>query len=375
MTRHALDIYEGKTVLVTGNSGFKGSWLSIWLVELGAKVVGYSIGPPTEPSMFDATDLTNKYVNIIGDVRDEKHLLSTFETHQPDFVFHLAAQPIVRRSYKEPRLTYETNVMGTVNLLEAARKTESAKVVIVVTSDKCYQNKESIYGCREIDPMGGDDPYSSSKGCAELVVSAYRASFFDRTNGSMKVALASVRAGNVVGGGDWGQARLVPDCVRALSAEREVVIRNPTSIRPWQYVLEPLGGYLLLGTKMLENIEKYAGAWNFGPSENDAISVEEIVKKIIGYWGNGQYKLESAPNGPHEARSLRLDCSKALTMIGWKPAYTINEALMETVAWYKQFYEKRVTGDLYDYTFKQIMKYMARSGFHADFLKASGRYK
>jgi CDP-glucose 4,6-dehydratase len=371
MTGHALDIYEGKKVLITGNSGFKGSWLSIWLVELGAKVVGYSLGPPTEPSMFDATDLTNKYVNIIGDVRDEKHLLSTFEAHQPDFVFHLAAQPIVRRSYKEPRLTYETNVMGTVNLLEAIRKTESARVVIVVTSDKCYQNKESIYGCREIDPMGGDDPYSSSKGCAELVVSAYRASFFDRENGSKKVALASVRAGNVVGGGDWGQDRLVPDCIRALSAGNEIVIRNPASVRPWQYVLEPLGGYLLLGTKMLENIEKYAGAWNFGPSENDAISVEEIVKKIIAYWGNGQYKLESASNEPHEARSLKLDCSKARTVICWKPAYTVNEALMETVAWYKEFYEKRVTGDLYDYTVKQIMEYMAKSGFHADFLKAS----
>jgi CDP-glucose 4,6-dehydratase len=371
MTGHALDIYEGKTVLVTGSSGFKGSWLSIWLVELGAKVVGYSLGPPTEPSMFDATDLTNKYVNIIGDVRDEKHLLSTFEAHQPDFVFHLAAQPIVRRSYKEPRLTYETNVMGTVNLLEAVRKTESARVVIVVTSDKCYQNKESIYGCREIDPMGGDDPYSSSKGCVELVVSAYRASFFDCKNGSKKVALASVRAGNVVGGGDWGQDRLVPDCIRALSGGNEIVIRNPASVRPWQYVLEPLGGYLLLGTKMLENIEKYAGAWNFGPSENDAISVEEIVKKIIVYWGNGQYRLESAPNEPHEARSLRLDCSKARAMIGWEPAYTINEALMETVAWYTKFYEKRVTGDLYDYTVKQIMKYMAKSGFRADFLKAS----
>jgi CDP-glucose 4,6-dehydratase len=219
--------------------------------------------------------------------------------------------------------------------------------------------------------MGGYDPYSSSKGCAELVVSAYRNSFFSSKSGSGKVALASVRAGNVIGGGDWGEDRLVPDCVRALSAEREVVIRNPTSVRPWQYVLEPLGGYLLLGRKMLENNEKYADAWNFGPSENDAISVEEIVKKIIGYWGNGQYKLEPAPNEPHEARSLRLDCSKARTMIGWKPAYTINEALMETVAWYKEFYEKRVTGDLYDYTVKQIMKYMAKSGFHADFLKAS----
>lgn len=369
MTGHALDIYEGKTVLITGNSGFKGSWLSIWLVELGAKVIGYSLGPPTEPSMFDAAGLKNKYVNISGDVRDEKHLLSTFEAHQPDFVFHLAAQPIVRRSYKEPRLTYETNVMGTVNLLEAVRKTECARVAIVITSDKCYENKESTCGYKESDPMGGSDPYSSSKGCAELVVSAYRNSFFSFKSGSGKVALASVRAGNVIGGGDWAEDRLVPDCVRALSAEREVVIRNPTSIRPWQYVLEPLGGYLLLGTKMYEDCERYVGAWNFGPLEEDAIPVEEIVKRIISYWGSGKYRIESSGSERHEARLLRLDCTKARTLIGWKSTYTIDEALKETVAWYREFYKKRVTRDLYDFAVKQIMKYTAKSGLNADFPK------
>jgi len=369
MAGHMLDIYKGKKVLVTGNTGFKGSWLSIWLVELGAKVIGYSLGPPTEPNMFEATGLENKNVNIIGDVRDERQLLSAFEAHQPDFVFHLAAQPIVRRSYKEPRLTYETNVMGTVNLLEAVRKTKCARVVIVITSDKCYENKESIYGCREMDPMGGDDPYSSSKGCAELVVSAYRTSFFDSGNGSQRVTLSSVRAGNVIGGGDWGEDRLVPDCVRALSAEKEIVIRNPASIRPWQHVLEPLGGYLLLGTKMYENNERYLGAWNFGPSENGVISVEEVVKRIISYWGNGKYRIESSANAPHEAGSLRLDCSKARAVIGWKPTYTINEALIETVTWYKEFYERRDASDLYDYTVMQIMKYMMKGGLHAGFPK------
>lgn len=364
-----LNIYKGKKVLVTGNTGFKGSWLSVWLAQLGAKVIGYSLGPPTKPNMFEATGLGNRNINIIGDVRDGEHLLSTFEAHQPDFVFHLAAQPIVRRSYKEPRLTYETNVMGTVNLLEAVRKTKCARVVVVVTSDKCYENKESIHGCRETDPLGGNDPYSSSKACAELVVSAYRASFFNCGNGSQRVALASVRAGNVVGGGDWGEDRLVPDCVRALSAEKEIVIRNPASIRPWQYVLEPIGGYLLLGAKMYENNEKYEGAWNFGPSENDAISVEEVVKRMISYWDNGKYRVESSSNQPHEAASLRLDCSKADALIGWKPTYTINEALIETVAWYKEFYEKRAASDLYDFTVKQIMKYVVKSGLHAGFQK------
>ena len=364
-----LDIYKDKKVLVTGNTGFKGSWLSVWLAQLGAKVIGYSIGPPTVPNIFEATGLGNRIVNILGDVRDEGHLLSVFEAHQPEFVFHLAAQPIVRRSYKEPRLTYETNVMGTVNLLEAVRKTESAKVVVVVTSDKCYENKELTHGCREIDSLGGEDPYSSSKACAELVVSAYRASFFNSGTGSQRVALASGRAGNVIGGGDWGEDRLVPDCARALSAGKEIVIRNPVSIRPWQYVLEPLGGYLLLGAKMYQENGRYAGAWNFGPSENDVISVEEVVRRMISYWGTGEYRLESSPNEPREARSLRLNCSKARELIGWKPTYTINEALMETVAWYKEFYKKRVTSDLYDYTVKQILKYVAKSDFHVDFPK------
>jgi CDP-glucose 4,6-dehydratase len=364
MPGYDLGIYKGKKVLVTGNTGFKGSWLSVMLNELGATVIGYSLGPPTEPNMFEAVGLGNKNLNVLGDIRDEKHLLATLEEHQPDLVFHLAAQPLVRRSFREPRLTYETNVMGTVNLLESVRKTRSAKVVVVVTSDKCYENKELPTGCKESDPMGGADPYSSSKGCAELVVSAYRSSFFDSEEGS-QVALSSVRAGNVIGGGDWGEDRLVPDCVRALSEKKEVVIRNPTSVRPWQFVLEPLGGYLLLGAKMYENGQKYVGAWNFGPLEGDAISVQAIVKRIVSYWGDGEYRVQSSPNEPREAQSLRLDCGKARALIGWKPTYTIDVALIETVAWYKEFYKKRLPDDLYDYTAKQIMKYTAKSGFQA----------
>ena len=369
MGKYNLDIYRGKTVLVTGDTGFKGSWLSIWLTELGAQVIGYSLEPPTKPNMFEATGLGKKHTHLLGDVRDEKRLLSVFREHRPELVFHLAAQPIVRRSYKDPRLTYETNVMGTVNLLEAVRKTECAKVAIVITSDKCYENKEPTCGYKESDPMGGYDPYSSSKGCAELVVSAYRNSFFSSKCGSGKVALASVRAGNVIGGGDWGEDRLVPDCVRALSAEREVVIRNPTYIRPWQYVLEPLGGYLLLGTKMYEDCVRYVGAWNFGPLEDDAISVEEIVKRIISYWGSGKYRIESSGSEPHEARLLRLDCTKARTLIGWKSAYTIDETLKETVAWYREFYKKRVSSNLYDFAVKQIIEYTTKSGLYADFPK------
>lgn len=364
MGKYDFDMYKGKTVLVTGDTGFKGSWLSIWLNRLGAKVIGYSLGPPTEPSMFEATNLSSKHIHVIGDVRNEKHLLSIFEKHQPAIVFHLAAQPIVRRSYKEPRLTYETNVMGTVNLLEAVRKTECTKVAMVITSDKCYHNKESPRGYKESDPMGGYDPYSSSKGCAELVVSAYRNSFFSHKT----VTLASVRAGNVIGGGDWGEDRLVPDCIKSLSAGKEIVIRNPTSVRPWQHVCEPLGGYLLLGTRMYED-DKFAGAWNFGPSEADAISVEEVVRRIIEYWGSGRYRIAPQVVAPHEASLLKLDCGKARTLIGWKPTYTIDETLRETVAWYKEFYKKKAFKRLYDCTVKQIIRYMARSGFHSRLIK------
>ena len=353
------NIYNGKRVLVTGHTGFKGGWLSLWLKELGAEVIGYSLDPPTQPSFFEAVDLKNKLIHIIGDVRDEKHLLSVFKKYQPEFVFHLAAQSLVRFSYKEPRLTYETNVMGTINVLEATRKTNSVKVCIVITTDKCYENKEWIYGYREIDPMGGYDPYSSSKGCAELITAAYRNSFFNPDNYGKNhdVALSTVRAGNVIGGGDWGKDRLIPDCVKTLSKNKTINIRNPQATRPWQYVLEPLNGYLLLGSKMYKDGKRYSSAWNFGPNDNDIITVEEIVKSAINNWGNGDYKVDVSSQ-PHEAGLLKLDTSKARTFLGWKPVYNIYETIKRTINWYKYFYNGVEKEKLYKITVNEIWDYI-----------------
>lgn len=352
------NIYNGKKVHVTGHTGFKGGWLSLWLKELGAEVIGYSLDPPTQPSFFEAVDLKNKIIHIIGDVKDEKHLLSVFEKYQPEFVFHLAAQSLVRFSYKEPRLTYETNVMGTVNILEAIRKSKSVRAAVIVTSDKCYENKEWIYGYRENDPVGGYDPYSSSKGCAELVVSAYRRSFLNPINqNDRKIAISSARAGNVIGGGDWGEDRLIPDCVKTLSQNKIINIRNPQATRPWQYVLEPLSGYLLLGSKMHKDGKRYSSAWNFGTNDNDIITVEEIVKSAINNWGNGDYKVDISSQ-PHEAGLLKLDTSKARTFLGWKPVYNIYETIERTINWYKRFYEGVKKEELYKITINEIRDYV-----------------
>jgi len=353
------NIYNGKRVLVTGHTGFKGGWLSLWLKELGAEVIGYSLDPPTQPNFFEAVDLKNKVIHIIGDVRDEKHLLSVYEKYQPEFVFHLAAQSLVRFSYKEPRLTYETNIMGTINVLETVRKTNSVKVCIVITTDKCYENKEWIYGYRENDPVGGYDPYSSSKGCAELITAAYRNSFFNPDNYGKNhdVALSTVRAGNVIGGGDWGEDRLIPDCVKTLSKNKAINIRNPQSTRPWQYVLEPLSGYLLLGSKMYKDGKKYSSAWNFGPNDNDIIKVEEIVKSVIKNWGNGDYELDTSSQ-PHEAGLLKLDTSKARTLLGWKPVFNIYETIKRTINWYKYFYNGVEKEKLYKISVNEIWDYI-----------------
>jgi len=353
------NIYNGRKVLVTGHTGFKGGWLSLWVKELGAEVIGYSLDPPTKPSFFEAVDLKNKLIHIIGDVRDEKYLLSVFEKHQPEFVFHLAAQSLVRFSYKEPRLTYETNIMGTINVLEAVRKTNSVKVCIVITTDKCYENREWIYGYRENDPIGGYDPYSSSKGCAELITAAYRNSFFNPDNYGKNhdVALSTVRAGNVIGGGDWGEDRLIPDCVKTFSQNKIINIRNPQATRPWQYVLEPLSGYLLLGSKMYKDGKRYNSAWNFGPNDNDIITVEEIVKSVIMNWGNGDYKVDTS-NQPHEAGLLKLDTSKARTFLGWKPVYNIYETIKRTTKWYKYFYNGIKKDKLYKITVNEIWDYI-----------------
>jgi CDP-glucose 4,6-dehydratase len=282
-----------------------------------------------------------------------------FEKYQPEFIFHLAAQPLVRFSYAEPKLTYETNIMGTINVLEAVRKTSSVKVCIIITTDKCYENKEWIYGYREIDPMGGYDPYSSSKACAELVVSAYKNSFFNpKDYGNIhNVALSSVRAGNVIGGGDWAEDRLIPDCVKTLSQNKIINIRNPQATRPWQYVLEPLNGYLLLGSKMYKVGKRYSSAWNFSPNDNDIITVEEIVKSVIINWGNGDYKIGTS-NQPHEAAFLKLDTSKARAFLKWKPVYNIYETIKRTINWYKYFYNGVEKDKLYKITVNEIWDYI-----------------
>ncbi|MBK5241001.1 CDP-glucose 4,6-dehydratase [Clostridium sp.] len=346
------NIYKGKKVLVTGHTGFKGSWISIWLKNLGAEVIGYSLDAPTEPSMFEICKLNEKITSIIGDIREEKKLNEVFEKYKPEIVFHLAAQPLVRLSYKSPKETYEINVMGTVNVLEAAKNSSSVKGVVVITTDKCYENKEWVYGYRETDPMGGYDPYSSSKGCAELIVSSYRNSFYDERG----IGLSSVRAGNVIGGGDWAEDRLIPDFVRSVSEEKSIVIRNPIATRPWQHVLEPLSGYLWLGSEMLKDAKKYNSGWNFGPRDTDVLSVEGILKLSIKAWGKGNIELEENAQ-PHEANLLKLDISKAKAHLKWHPVYDVNKAVDRTIQWYKNYYGNK-NENMYEYTLKQIVEYV-----------------
>ena len=318
-----LNIYKNKTVLITGHTGFKGSWLAVWLKELGADVVGYSLAPPSEPNNFEVTRLQEKVTHIHGDIRDLDRLMETFKKYQPEFVFHLAAQPLVRLSYDEPKMTFDTNVGGTVNVFEAVRKVPGVKVLVNVTSDKCYENKEWVRGYRENDPMGGHDPYSASKGCAELVFSAYLKSFFSQdATQNRTIGAASVRAGNVIGGGDWGADRLVPDCIRALSRYQPIGIRSPHAVRPWQHVLEPLSGYLYLGAALwrqkgeqIPNLspaqvnlspkgtQNYSGAWNFGPDDSSHLTVAAMTDRLIKYWRSGAWDDLSDPNALHEANS------------------------------------------------------------------------
>ena len=334
------NIFKNKTVLVTGHTGFKGSWLCIWLKELGANVIGYAIEPYTDRDNFTVTGLETKITHIIGDVRDFKFLKQIFEEHNPEFVFHLAAQPIVRQSYESPKETYDINVGGTVNLLECCRLTDSVRVIINVTSDKCYENKEWVWGYRESDPMGGYDPYSSSKGCSELITEAYRKSFFNLTTSQPAVALSSARAGNVIGGGDWQKDRIIPDCIRALENNKPIQIRNPNATRPWQHVLEPLSGYLLLASRMFEDPQKFCGAWNFGPSYNSVIPVGEMANKVVAQWGKGSWIIPSTENEPHEANLLSLDISKANSHLKWFPVWDVDETIDRTIGWYKEFRKK-----------------------------------
>ncbi len=356
------NIYKKKTALITGHTGFKGSWLAIWLKELGADIVGYSLAPPSEPNNFEATRLREKITHIHGDIRDLDRLMETFKKYQPEFVFHLAAQPIVRLSYDDPKMTFDTNVGGTVNVFEAVRKTPSVKVLVNITSDKCYENREWVWGYRENDPIGGHDPYSASKGCAELVFSAYLKSFFSQSTEQNKtISAASARAGNVIGGGDWGTDRLVPDCIRALSSHQPIGIRNPQAIRPWQHVLEPLSGYLQLGAVLWQDPEKYSGAWNFGPDDSSYLTVSEMADRLIKYWGDGSWNDLSDPQALHEVSLLKLNCDKAHAQLPWHSVLTIGECLQMTAVWYKEFYSGGQTKDMYPFCVEQIHSYMDRA--------------
>lgn len=348
-------VFSGKKVLITGHTGFKGSWLSLLLNKLGADVYGFALSPPTNPSLFEEAKIGELITSYIDDVRDLDRLSDVFSRVKPEIVIHMAAQPLVRDSYKIPVETYAINVMGTVNVLEACRHTESVRVIVNVTSDKCYENKEWYWGYRENEPMGGFDPYSNSKGCSELVTSSYRNSFFHpKDYDKHGVAIASARAGNVIGGGDWAADRLIPDFIRAISQNRKVVIRSPYAIRPWQHVLEPLTGYLTLAAKLYTEGAKYDGGWNFGPDDKDARNVEWIMQKICELWGNGAtYEVDTNPQ-PHEAGYLKLDCSKAKAELGWEPRWNINRALGSIVEWNKIY----LTGqDVRKITEKQIEEF------------------
>jgi CDP-glucose 4,6-dehydratase len=354
------DIYRGKTVLITGHTGFKGSWLSIWLHELGAKVVGYALDPYTEKDNYHLSGLESKIIDIRGDIRDTERLNEVFQEFKPEFVFHLAAQSLVGLSYDKPVETYEINVMGTINVLEAIKKCDSVKVGIMITTDKCYDNKEQVWGYKESDPLGGYDPYSSSKGAAEIAISSWRKSYFnpDEYDKHGK-SIASVRAGNVIGGGDWAKGRIIPDCVRALENNDSIEIRQPNAIRPWEYVLEPLGGYLMLGEKMYKDGVRYCEAWNFGPELSSIISVWELANKVINNYGSGDLVDASNPEDFHEAKLLSLDISKARFALRWFPTLHINEAIAYTVEWYLDYRTKNV----YDLCVGQIRSFMDKSEY------------
>ncbi|MBC7488797.1 MAG: CDP-glucose 4,6-dehydratase [Glaciimonas sp.] len=347
--------WNGKRVLLTGHTGFKGSWLSLWLQSLGADLLGYALAPPTNPSLFKVADVEKGMTSVIGDIRDLVKLQAVFAEHRPEIVIHMAAQPLVRYSYENPVDTYSTNVMGTVHLLEAVRNTPGVKAVVNITTDKCYENREWAWGYRENEPMGGYDPYSNSKGCAELVSSAYRSSFFNANKHAQHgIALATVRAGNVIGGGDWAQDRLIPDILAAFELKNIADIRNPNATRPWQHVLEPLRGYLTLAERLYEQGSSYAEGWNFGPNYEDAKPVGWIVKQMAEMWGNDvQWKIDTGEH-PHEANYLKLDISKARSRLDWRPVLRLTDALKLIIDWSKQ----RQTGaDMRKLTLNQINSY------------------
>ncbi|WP_027937120.1 CDP-glucose 4,6-dehydratase [Anaeroarcus burkinensis] len=327
-----LEFYKGKRVLVTGDTGFKGSWLCLWLKELGADVVGLALPPQTKRDHYQVLGLSERIHHIDGDIRDAELLENTCRKFKPQLLFHLAAQPLVRLSYAEPKLTYDTNVGGSVNVLEAARKTESLRSLIFVTTDKCYKNREWIWGYRETDELGGHDPYSASKAAAELVFASYLKSFFSNKGAC---GLASVRAGNVIGGGDWSEDRIVPDCIKALQQGEPIVLRNPSATRPWQHVLEPLWGYLKLAANVFAEPQQYSGSWNFGPANSGMHTVEALVQQITMQWGGGEVVVESQKKVLHEAGLLHLNCDKAHFNLQWHSQWGFEKTVQETVGWYQ----------------------------------------
>jgi CDP-glucose 4,6-dehydratase len=351
------NFYKGKRVLITGHTGFKGSWLSIWLHELGAEVVGVALDPYSDKDNYVLSGIGTKIkADLRADIRDGELMKQIFAKYQPEIVFHLAAQPLVRLSYDIPVETYEANVMGTIHVMEAIRATESVKVGVMITTDKCYENKEQIWGYRENEPMGGYDPYSSSKGAAEIAINSWRRSFFNPADYGKKhhVALASVRAGNVIGGGDWALDRIIPDCIRAIEADRTIEIRSPKAIRPWQHVLEPLGGYMLLASKMWDEPTKYCEGWNFGPRTESIANVWDVATKLISNYGKGELKDVSDPNALHEAKLLMLDINKAHFKLDWEPRMDIDQCMNLVADWYKRYQDD----DVYCICVEQINKYV-----------------
>lgn len=351
-----IEFWQGKKVFITGHTGFKGSWLCLWLNLLGAEVTGYALQPPTQPSLFELCRIDQVVTSIIGDVRDCDVLTNAMLMAAPEIVIHMAAQPLVRKSYENPVETYAINVMGTVNLFEAVRQCSSVKAVVNITTDKCYENKEWLWGYRENEQLGGYDPYSNSKACSELVTAGYRSSFFNpQEYHKHRVAIASARAGNVIGGGDWAMDRLIPDCIQALINNKKIIIRNPHAVRPWQHVLEPLGGYLLLARNLYEHGSIFAEGWNFGPDDNDAKSVEWIVRKMCTLWGNeASYEVDNGQQ-PHEAHYLKLDCSKAKVKLGWQSILTLEQTLYNIIQWVHAYQRKR---DMRAVCLQQIQEYM-----------------
>lgn len=345
------DCFAGMPVLITGHTGFKGSWLAIWLRELGARVIGYSLAAPTTPSNFGLSQLAGRIENIRGDVRDRQMIKEVVAYYRPVTVFHLAAQPIVLDSYTAPVETFETNVNGTINVLEAIRQAHSVRAAVLITTDKVYENREWLWGYRENEALGGYDPYSASKAMAELAIAAYRQSYF---SSGRDIAIASARAGNVIGGGDFANYRLLPDCMRALAAGEPVIVRNPQAVRPWQHVLESLSGYLWLATQLLEHGQPFAEAWNFGPTEWQGVTVEKVVEKCVALWGSGQWVVSRPDSPPKETNTLRLNWEKAANRLNWRPVYHWEQAIAATVEWFKGYVSGR---DTYALCTEQIQHY------------------